>query len=105
MDSDERIIAAVCHGLRVAGDAALGFGVLGLAEAAGDFLLDLAYAKVPLGAIVRERHVLVGGEEQDRDIVCFESLPEVECIGLGDAAALAGLADRQGRWPTSVSTH
>jgi len=36
LDCDEGIISAVCHGLQVAGDTAVGLGILGFAEAAGD---------------------------------------------------------------------
>ncbi len=35
MDSDERIVTAVGHGLQVAGDAAVGLCVVGFAKAAG----------------------------------------------------------------------
>ena len=62
MDGDEGIVSAIGHGLQIAGDAAVGFGVLGFSEAAGDLLLDLAHAQVAFGAVVRERGVRVAGE-------------------------------------------
>ena len=36
MDSDEGVVALVGHGLKIARDAAVGLGELGLTEAAGD---------------------------------------------------------------------
>ena len=56
-------MALVGHGLQIARDAAEGLGELGLAEATGDFLHDLAHAQVSLGAVVREGDVRVLGEE------------------------------------------
>ncbi len=44
LNGDEGIISVVGHGLQIAGDTAVGFGVLAFSEAAGDFLLDLAHA-------------------------------------------------------------
>ena len=57
LNSNEVIVSVVGHGLEVAGDAAIGLGVLAVSEAAGDFLLDLAHAQVTFGAVVGERHV------------------------------------------------
>ena len=52
MNSNEGIISVVGYGLEVAGDAAIGFGVLAVSEPAGDFLLDLAHAQVTFGAVM-----------------------------------------------------
>ena len=52
LNSNEGIVAVVGHGLEVAGDAAIGLGVLAVSEAAGDFLLDLAHAQVTFGAVM-----------------------------------------------------
>ena len=51
------IVTAIGHGLEIAGDAAVGLGVLEGTEAAGDLLLDLAHAQVAFGAVVGEGHV------------------------------------------------
>jgi len=53
--------------------------------------------RIAFGAIIGERYVRVAGEEQHGALVCFEALPEVVGIGLGDSAALAVLSDKQGR--------
>ena len=45
------------------GDAAVSFGVLDLAKAAGDLLFDLTHTQIPFGAVVRERDVRVAGEQ------------------------------------------
>jgi hypothetical protein len=36
LDGDEGVVSAIGHGLQVAGDAAVGLGVEGFSEAAGD---------------------------------------------------------------------
>lgn len=63
LDSNEGIVAAVGHGLQVAGDAAVGFGELGFSKAAGDLLLHLAHAQVTFRAVVGEGNVRIAGEE------------------------------------------
>ena len=97
MDSNQGVDATVGHGLQIAGDAAVRLGELGLAEAAGDFLLDLAHAQVALGAVIGEGDVRVLGEQQHGGFVFFQALPEVMGIGFCDSAPLAILLCRDGR--------
>ena len=97
MDSDEGVVTLVGHGLQIAGDATVGLGELGLAEATRDFLLYLAHAKVPLGTIVREGNVRVSGEEQHGALVLLQTLPEIMGIGFGDSTPFAILLLRDGR--------
>ena len=61
----------------VAGDPAVGGGVLGGAEAAGDFLFDLGHAAIALGAVVGERHVEVAGEAEHLGFVLDEGFVQV----------------------------
>ena len=82
------------HGLQVAGDAAVGGGVAGGAEAAGDFLFDLGHAEVALGAVIGERHIGVAGEAEYFGFILDEGLMQVLGIGFGGASALAGEAFR-----------
>jgi len=74
--------------LEVAGDTAIGLGIVPGAETAGDLLLDLAHAQIAFGAVVREGHMSPLGEEQDGVFIALEPLPEVMGIGLGDPPAL-----------------
>ncbi len=86
----------VGHGLEVARDAAVGLGELGLAEAAGDFLLHFAHPQVALGAAVREGNVGVSGEQQHGAFMFLQSLTEVVGIGFRDSTPLAVLLCRDG---------
>jgi len=49
---NEGIGSAVDQGLELARDTAVGFGVLAVAEAAGDLLLDLVHAQVALHSVM-----------------------------------------------------
>jgi len=91
LDSDERVAALVGHGLQVARDTTVGLGELGVAEAAGDLLLDFAHAQVPFGAIVGEGDVRVSGEQQHGAFMFIQALPQVMGVGLGDPAPFAVL--------------
>lgn len=91
------IVATVSHALQVDGDAAVSFGVLTRAEAAEDFLLDLAQAQIAFRAIIRKRDMKVAGEEQYHDLVRPEPPPEIMCIGFGDSTAPAVLPRRDRR--------
>jgi hypothetical protein len=82
--------------LEVAGDAAIGFGVLTRAEASRNFLLDLAHAQVTLGAVVGKGHLGTLGEQQHRRLVALEAFPEVMRIGLCHPSAFSMLARRDG---------
>jgi hypothetical protein len=53
LERDVWFVIAVGHCLQVAGEAAVGFGILGFAEAARDFLLDLAHAQVLVLRVVQ----------------------------------------------------
>ena len=85
------------HGLQVAGNTAVGLGVLLHAEAAGDLLLDLGHSQVTLGAVVGEGHVGISGKQQDGGLMLFQSLPEIVGIGLGELAPFAARPGRDWR--------
>ena len=85
------------YSLQIAGDAAVGLGDLGLAEAAGDFLLHLAHAQIPLGAVIGEWDIGVPGKKQHGTLVLLQGLPEIVGIGFRDPALFAILHCRDGR--------
>lgn len=57
LDDGEGIVAFVSPRLQEVGEAAVGSGVLGIAEASGDVLFDDRRADVALGVVASERHV------------------------------------------------
>jgi hypothetical protein len=66
LDGDQGIAPAVGHGLQVAGDAAVGLGILRRSEATGHLLLDLAHSQIAFGPVMprlclrRVRHAMLG---------------------------------------------
>jgi len=63
MDSEERIVSFVGHGLEVTGDTAIGFGESPCSKATGDLLLDLAHSQVALCAVIGEGDMRLFGEK------------------------------------------
>ncbi len=55
LDGDERVVSLDGHGLQVARDAAIGFGVVSGSETPRDFLLDLGHSQIALSSIVGKR--------------------------------------------------
>ena len=88
LNGHQWIVSLVGHGLEIAGDSAIGIGVLAGAEASGDFLLDLAHSQVALRAIVGECDVRIPGEQQYGALVLLHPFPQVVGVRLGDPATL-----------------
>ena len=86
MDRGEWVVSLMCHGLQVAGDAAVSGGVARGSEASGDFLFDLGHADIALGPVIRERHVGVAGKAEHFGFVLDEGFVEVFGVGFGDAS-------------------
>jgi len=63
LNSDERVVTFISHGLYITGDTAVSVGIIFRAEAAGDLLLDLGHAQILFSAIVGKRHMRVFGEQ------------------------------------------
>ena len=89
MDSDEWIVSAVSHRLQVAGDTAVGLGILLGSEATRHLLFHLAHSKVAFRSIIGKGDGGLPSEQQDRLFVFLQPFPEVVRIGLGDSAAFA----------------
>ena len=60
------------HGLKVAGNAAIGLGELHGSETAGDLLFDLAHSQVAFGAVIGEGDMRQFGKEQHRSFMLFQ---------------------------------
>ena len=90
LHGDQGVAAAVRHGLKAAGDSAVGRGALSRSGAPRRLPLDLAHAQVALGAVVCECDVRVLGKRRRGALVTLHALPQVAGVRFGGASGRSG---------------
>ncbi len=90
MNSCERVIAFIGHGLQIARDAAMGMGIDFGSKASGHFLLHLSHSQITLSSVIGKCDDRITGKQKHRCFVFLQPFPQIMRIGFGYFAALTG---------------